>query len=150
MKICIPVSPGGHLTQALALAENLKKPDIEIFFVTSNLGKFRTSDLKWKFNHVMNPSRNLLKFVILAFQALIICIKKNPDVMISTGSNVPIPFFILGKLFGKKLIYIESISRVSKPSLSGKILYRFSDLFFVQWKEMQKFYPNAIYAGRLL
>ncbi len=150
MKICMPVSPGGHLTQALALAEKLKKKDTEIFFVTSNLGKFRTSDLKWEFKHVINPSRNLLKFIILTFQALSICIKKNPDAIISTGSNIPIPFFILGKLFGKKLIYIESISRVSKPSLSGKILYKISDLFFVQWKEMQKFYPNSIYAGRLL
>ncbi len=148
MKIGIPVSLGGHLTQALTLAEKLKKYDL--FFVTSYSGKFRTANLKWKFNYVVNPARNMLKFFILTAQAFWILIKENPNVLISTGSNIPIPFFILGKLMGKKLIYIESISRVSKPSLSGRILYRISDMFFIQWVYLKKDYPNAIYAGRLL
>ena len=135
MKICVPVSLGGHLTQALTLAKDLKKH--EIFFVTSYSGRFRTSNLKWKFYHVINPARNLLKFVILFVQAFLIIIKEKPDAIISTGSNIPIPFFLLGKIMRKRLVYIESISRVSKPSLSGKMLYPLSDMFFVQWEHLK-------------
>ncbi|MBI2542894.1 MAG: polysaccharide biosynthesis protein [Candidatus Aenigmarchaeota archaeon] len=147
MKMLIPVSPGGHLTQSVFLAEKLKGYDLT--FVTAYSAKFRSPTKKWKFRFVINPDRYLLKFMVLIFQSLWILLRENPKVIVSTGSNIPIPFFIIGKLMGKKLIYIESFSRVKTPSLSGRILYRFSDLFFVQWETMKKSYPNAIYAGRL-
>ena len=148
MKICIPVSHGGHLTQALILAEKLKKH--HIVFVTTRYGESRVSKSKGKFKSVINPHTNPFLLMILAFQALWILLMTNPDVIISTGSNIPVPFFILGKLLGKKLIYIESWSRVKRPSKSGKLLYSLSDLFFVQWEDLKKEYPKAIYAGRLI
>ncbi|MDP3029141.1 MAG: hypothetical protein Q8O04_06545 [Deltaproteobacteria bacterium] len=46
-------------------------------------------------------------------------------------------------------IFIESWSRVTTKSTTGKICYYLSDLFFVQWPELIKRYPKAIYAGRL-
>jgi UDP-N-acetylglucosamine:LPS N-acetylglucosamine transferase len=56
----------------------------------------------------------------------------------------------LGKfLFGKKIIFLESWSRVYTKSLAGRLTYPFADLFFVQWKEELKNYPKATYAGRL-
>ena len=53
----------------------------------------------------------------------------------------------LAKLFGKKLIYIESFAKISSPNLSGKLLYRFADQFYVQWETMLKIYPKAICLG---
>jgi beta-1,4-N-acetylglucosaminyltransferase len=52
---------------------------------------------------------------------------------------------------GCSLIYIESIARVHRLSLSGKILYhlRLSDSLLVQWPELQAKYPRAHYAGRV-
>jgi len=47
------------------------------------------------------------------------------------------------------VIFIESWARVYSKSDSGKLVYPIADLFFVQWKEMEKVYPHAIYAGRL-
>ncbi|WP_191976308.1 hypothetical protein [Limosilactobacillus reuteri] len=47
----------------------------------------------------------------------------------------------------KKVIYIESFARITTPSLTGKILYHFADLFIVQWKELLKVYPKAKYFG---
>ena len=49
--------------------------------------------------------------------------------------------------FGKKLVYIESFAKISSPTETGKFLYKFADRFYVQWKSMKKFYPNAIYLG---
>ena len=50
-----------------------------------------------------------------------------------------------------RIVYIESIARVSTLSLSGKLLYhlRIADLFLVQWQELKDRFPRAVYAGRL-
>lgn len=50
-----------------------------------------------------------------------------------------------------RIAYVESIARVQKLSLSGKILYlsRMADMFFVQWPELQARHPRSVYAGRL-
>ena len=53
----------------------------------------------------------------------------------------------LGKLFGKKIVYIESYARMNNKSLSGKLIYPIASLFIVQWKEMLKLYPKAKYLG---
>jgi beta-1,4-N-acetylglucosaminyltransferase len=50
-----------------------------------------------------------------------------------------------------RILYLESIARVHKLSLSGYILYlsRMADQFFVQWPELQERFPRSTYAGRL-
>ena len=58
-----------------------------------------------------------------------------------------IPLALLMKLFRRKLIYIESFAKVTSKTLSGKLLYKYADQFYVQWEEMLKLYPNAIYKG---
>ncbi len=83
------------------------------------------------------------------FQAIIVMMKDDPNVVITAGPGVGAIFSYLGKLLRKKVIFIESWARVYSKSDSGKIVYPIADLFFVQWKEMEKVYRNAIYAGRL-
>ena len=51
------------------------------------------------------------------------------------------------KLRGGKVIYIESFARVHDASLTGKLVYRFADLFIVQWETMIDVYPRAKYVG---
>ena len=67
--------------------------------------------------------------------------------MITTGVLATIPLALLMKLFKRKLIYIESFAKVTSKTLSGKLLYKYADQFYVQWEEMLKLYPNAIYKG---
>lgn len=69
--------------------------------------------------------------------------------IVSAGPGLAVPLFIWASIFGKKRIFIESWARVHTKSTSGKICYYLSDLFFVQWPELIKKYPKAIYAGRL-
>lgn len=73
--------------------------------------------------------------------------KEKPDVVICTGVLAMIPICLISKLMGKKLIYIESFAKVTSPTETGKLLYKFADRFYVQWKPMLKFYPNAVYLG---
>lgn len=58
-----------------------------------------------------------------------------------------IPMCLLTKMFGGKLIYLESFAKVTSPTVSGKFLYKKADRFYVQWESMKEIYPNAIYKG---
>jgi beta-1,4-N-acetylglucosaminyltransferase len=73
--------------------------------------------------------------------------KEKPDVVICTGVLAMIPICLIAKLHGKKLIYIESFAKVTSATRTGKLLYKYADQFYVQWPEMQKIYPKAIYLG---
>ena len=75
--------------------------------------------------------------------------KEKPDILVSSGAAVAVPFFYLGKLFGKKLIYIEVFDRVDKPTLTGRLVYPITDQFIVQWEEQLKVYPKAINLGSI-
>ena len=69
--------------------------------------------------------------------------------IISTGAMAVIPMFILGQIFNKKLIYIESFAKSDSPTLTGKFIYKFADLFIVQWESMKKYYPQAVMLGSI-
>lgn len=76
--------------------------------------------------------------------------KYRPAVIISTGSNIAVPLFFAGKLMGCKLIFIETRAKVYSKSVTGKLVERLADKMFVQWPEMQRLYPKAIYCGTLV
>ena len=53
----------------------------------------------------------------------------------------------IGKIFKSKIIYIETFANSKTKSKSGSIIYKFADLFIVQWESMLELYPNAVYGG---
>jgi len=75
--------------------------------------------------------------------------QERPNVVISTGAGAIVLFCIFAKLLGAKLIFLESMAKVVKPTWTGKLLYPFADLFLVQWPGLLKFYPKAKFKGRL-
>ena len=84
--------------------------------------------------------KNLIKNTILAKKILK---TEKPDIIISSGAAVAVPFFWLGKLHGAKTIYIEVFDRIDKPTLTGKLVYPVTDKFIVQWEEMKQVYKKA-------
>ena len=89
----------------------------------------------------------LPRMAVNAFRSLNIYRIERPDVIICTGVLATVPLCLLCKLFGKKLIFIESYAKVKTPTLTGRLLYPFADRFYVQWRELLEFYPKAVYAG---
>jgi len=73
----------------------------------------------------------------------------RPKVIITTGTHTAGPMCILGKLFGSKVVYIETIANTNKKTATGKLIYPIADLFIVQWEEMLKLYPKAVYGGTI-
>ena len=82
-------------------------------------------------------------------KSLYIYIKEKPDVIISTGVLSTIPMLFIGHFFKKKVIYIESFAKINSPTMTGKLIYKkkIANQFYVQWKSMLEFYPDAIYKG---
>ena len=89
------------------------------------------------------------KLLANAFVSLRVLCEHKPKVVISTGALATIPVCILGKILGKKVIYIESFARMDSPSKTGKLMYKIADKTVIQWESVQKFYPDAIYGGSI-
>ena len=81
--------------------------------------------------------------------AIKVLLKERPDLIISSGAAVAVPFFYIGKILGAKLIYIEVFDRIDKPTVTGKLVYPIADKFIVQWEEQKKVYPKAINLGSI-
>lgn len=148
MKMCMVGSSGGHLTHLYML-----KPIWgcqQRFWVTFDKEDARSLLVGERMIPCYYPSnrsiKGLIKNTILAVRVLR---KERPDVIVSTGAAVAVPFFYVGKLFGAKCVYIEVFDRIDHSTLSGKMVYPIADLFVVQWEEMKKIYPKAINLGSI-
>lgn len=148
MKVCFVGSSGGHLTHLLAIREWWEKTDrFWVTFDKEDANEALKDERKYSCYFPTNRNIiNLLKNTVLAFKILI---KEKPQVIVSSGAAVAIPFFYIGKLFRMKLIYIEVFDRVTLPTVTGKIVYPITDAFIVQWEEQKKHYPKGINLGGL-
>lgn len=147
-KLCFAASSGGHFEQIAMLKPLMEKYDS--FTITEEtLYKASIKDEKMYYLHQVNRKEwtFLLWMLINTLKSLWIFIKEKPNIVISTGVLAMIPMCLIAKLFGKKVIFIESFAKVTSPTETGKLMYKFADQFYVQWEPMLQFYPQAIYLG---
>lgn len=148
LKMCLVGSSGGHLTHLYMLKPIWEKNDR--FWVT-----FDKEDAKSLLeNEIMYPcyfptNRNLINLIRNTAVAWRVLRKERPDLIISSGAAIAVPFFYLGKLFGAKLVYIEVFDRIDKPTLTGRLVYPITDRFIVQWEEQRKIYKKGINLGSI-
>lgn len=146
--ILLAASSGGHLEEILCLKK----------LAETNTAVLLTEKTKYAVNLWPNrvytvPQINRrewlfpIKFLHLFAVSAAILIKEKPRAVISTGALATFPVCVLAKLMRKKLIYIETFAKVHSPSLTGRLVYRFADVFIVQWESMLSVYPKAIFGG---
>lgn len=146
-RLCFVSSSGGHWEQLQKLQSLVEKYDG--FFVTektqfeASLGKYFMiqTDLKDK----LMPIKMLWNTIYSVF----IWIKERPDFVITTGTMVAYPFYLMAVLFDKKFIFIETFGRANMPTVAGKKMEKHADLFIVQWETQKKYYKKAVYGGCL-
>lgn len=148
IKICFAASSGGHFEQIMMLKPLMNKYDS---FVVTEKTSYSSNVEGFTNYRLMQVNRKELsmpfRLIINGFESIHILIKEKPDVIITSGVLAMIPLCLLAKLCGKKLIYIESFAKINSPTLTGKLLYKYADRFYVQWESMKEFYPDAIYLG---
>ena len=145
-KIGLICSAGGHFTEMLQLREAFKGH--RIFVITYR----EKATLNQENTYYLETWRSPTGFIVGLIKIFIIFLKEKPDILFSTGSEIAVPPFYLGKfLFRTKLIYLECSAQVYQPSLTGRCVYPITDLFLVQWKFLLKKYgPKAKYVGGLI
>lgn len=149
LKLCFACSSGGHLFQLYMLQPFWEKHSR--FWATFNkidaVSLLKDERCVWVHHPTNRNLKNLLRNSILALKVLL---REKPDIIISSGAAIAVPFFYLGKLFRSKTVYIEVFDRITSPTLTGKLVYPVTDLFIVQWDEQKDFYPKGINLGALL
>ena len=145
-------STGGHLKELLELKSLFNKYDS--YFITEKTKS--TLSLKNEYGNkvgylIFGTKDHILtypfKLFANCFISLYYFIKFRPKFIITTGAHTAGPMCCIGKIFGSKIIYIETMANISKKTITGRIIYKFADLFIVQWESMLKLYPKAVYGG---
>ena len=148
IKVCLVGSSGGHLTHLYMLKPFWKnKKRFWVTFDKEDARRLLNGEKVYPCYYPTNRNiKNLIRNTAVAWKVLH---KEKPDLIISSGAAVSVPFFYLGKLFGAKLIYIEVFDRIDKPTLSGRLVYPIVDKFIVQWEEQKEVYKKAINLGSI-
>lgn len=153
-RVIFTSSAGGHYSELCELSDLMEKynsflltEDHEMMLEQKKTNKARSWYLR------PGTKEHLVKFlwnfpfnIIKSFK---VYLKVKPDVIIATGAHTTVPICYIAKMFGKKVIFIETFANITTKTLSGKLVYPIADLFLVQWPEMLELYPNAKYKGGL-
>lgn len=161
--IMFAASQGGHFTELMGLKPLFDKYDSVL--VTSNLNATKDREELKCFQHIEHSASmakrrddragnkvhsrwSALSAYMTTFGDCIRIYKRHkPVVVISTGSYIAVPLFIMAKLYGAKTIFIESNAKVYSKTATGKLVELFSDRIYVQWPEMLSVYKNAEFHG---
>jgi UDP-N-acetylglucosamine:LPS N-acetylglucosamine transferase len=146
VKILLVCNPGGHFATMQSLRKFWSAHQRE--WVTYE--RFDTLQLRDKEQvHwvIKQEAREVWRAFANFGKALAILRRSRPELIVSTGAGLAVPFVLAGKLLGIKSVFIESISRAEDLSMSGKLIYNLVDELYVQWPECTVRYPRARYMG---
>ena len=145
-------STGGHLSELLQLDKMFSNYDYTIITEKTKSNLKLKKRFKENIHFLIYGTKDHMlvypfKLIINCFKSLYYYLSFRPDYIITTGAHTAGPMCLIGKIFGSKIIYIETFANINTKTITGRLLYPFSDLFVVQWEEMKKLYPNAVYGG---
>jgi UDP-N-acetylglucosamine:LPS N-acetylglucosamine transferase len=139
-RTCWAYSPGGHLAELERATAGIRFTDR--FDVTFAGGRPPTTPPRRTY-HVCHPRRSPWRALVNLLQSLLVVVRERPALVISTGADVAVAVCVLARLFGAKLVFIETAGEL-RPTLSGRLVYPFADLFVVQWPEKLEAFPTAV------
>lgn len=145
-------STGGHFNELMQLAPMFEKYDYHIITEKDESTKGFKEKYGKRISYMRYSTRShfisyIFKYLGDCFQTVYYYFKYRPQYIITTGTHNAGPMCIIGKIFGSKIIYIETFANRNTKTITGKLVYKFADLFIVQWEDMLKLYPNAKYSG---
>ena len=142
-------SAGGHLAQLVRLEPWWK--DLTRTWVTFDKPDARSlladEAVIWAYHPTTRNIPNLLRNSALALRHVR---RLRPDVVVSTGAAVAVPFFLAARALGIPTVYVEVFDRIDSPTLTGKLCRPIASAFCVQWPEQQALYDGSVVIGPLL
>jgi UDP-N-acetylglucosamine:LPS N-acetylglucosamine transferase len=142
-------STGGHLFELLELEEIFEKYDYYIVTEKTDMTVELVCKYRTRVFFLLFISRKFLflfvcKFFLNCLYSFWLFIKIRPQYIVTTGSNTAVPMCFIGKLFNKKVIFIETRADFDANNSSARLVYRIADLFVVQNKSLCHTYPKAV------
>jgi UDP-N-acetylglucosamine:LPS N-acetylglucosamine transferase len=148
-KICIAASAGGHLSQLLTLSEVWEGYEI-ICVSTGQMVKEKLQKIgRTYIVGECNREHPILTLGVMT-RCLRIIYRERPYVVLSTGAAPGFLMCLWGKIFGAKVIWLDSIANAKNLSMSGRLVRRFADLVLSQWSDVASQYPNVEYVGEVI
>lgn len=153
-RVMFIASTGGHLNELLQLKELFNYYDYSIVTEKTKSNLALKNKYGKKINYVIYGTKDHkltygFKLLFNCFIELFIFLKKRPKYIVTTGAHIAGPMCCIGKIFGSKIIFIETFANSETKTITGKLVYKFADLFVVQWESMLKLYPNAKFYGSI-
>ncbi|MGO9058215.1 MAG: hypothetical protein ACLQU2_12660 [Candidatus Binataceae bacterium] len=108
-----------------------------------------SEDMQNRTYFIRHSERDLLFFVNL-WEAWRILRKERPNLILSTGAGPLVPFAIVGKLYSIPTLFVESVTRMSSPSLTGRIMCHLASLVLYQWPTLGRFFPKGTCGGPVI
>lgn len=149
IKIGLVTSRGGHLFQLYSLKDWWKRYDR--FWVTDQGQDTRYLLKNEKVYYGFFPEhRNPVNALKNFFLGIKIILKERPNLLVSTGAGIAPPMFLAAKIFGCRLVFIDSYTFVKYPSLSARLVAPLVDKLLVQHRKAKRFFKKAEYWGRVV
>jgi beta-1,4-N-acetylglucosaminyltransferase len=149
MKILLVASAGGHLAQLVSLKSWWSRYDRH--WVTFNqrdaVFALDGEPVSWAHYPVTRNIPNAVRNLGLAVKVLR---RERPDVIVTTGAGVSLPFFVIARFMRIRTVYIEVFDRIGSATMTGRLSYPLSDAMCGQWEEQNKLYPEAVLIGPTL
>ena len=148
-KLMIVCSSGGHFYQMYLLKEFWGKFDrVWVTFPSNDTEELlKEEKIYWAYHPTNRSLLNMVKNIFLARKILT---QERPSVLVSTGAGVSVPFIYVARLMNIKTIYIESLTRITSTSLSGRMVSPVVNRLFVQWPELAKKTVKAKFEGQVI
>ncbi|MFW9768779.1 MAG: hypothetical protein ACFFF9_09715 [Candidatus Thorarchaeota archaeon] len=154
MRLLFVLGSGGHTTRGMILSNQVRGQKYYMVPWESEVTKKKVggnyfSVISPRFRAKDNRIMTVLRTFFLFLHSLIILFIVRPKVLISTGSGLTLPPFLVARVFGIKTIFIESPSRVFEPSIAGRMLLGKTDLWLSSWPELARRYDGIEYRGMI-
>lgn len=145
-EILLISTPGGHLVQLATLRGAWDGYDTA--WVTGDTSDARSilegERVYFGYGPAERSAVNLLRNLRLAWRLVRTL---RPQLIVSTGAAMCVPFVWVGRALGVKVFYVESVTRIEGPSLTGRLVAPFAHRVYVQWPELQGRMRGSSYVG---
>jgi UDP-N-acetylglucosamine:LPS N-acetylglucosamine transferase len=139
-------STGGHLLQLVALREAWEP--FSRAWVTFDKSDARSLLAAERVHVAHGPTNrnvpNLIRNLVAAWRLIRTA---RPAVVMTTGAGVAVPFAWIGRAHGASIVYVESLSRIDRPSLSLRLIAPVAERIYVQWPELAEVVKDARWVG---
>lgn len=153
-KVMFISSTGGHFDELMQLKPLFLKYDYHIVTEKDKSTQKLKNEYGRKISYLVYGTRKkIIKYPFVftynILKTIYLYAKYRPKYIVTTGTHTAGPMCYIGKIFGSKIIYIETFASINKKTVTGKLIYPIADLFIVQWESMLKLYPKAVLGGSI-